>query len=411
MRHIAEFFNANPRKIGRAVGTSFLAVVALGFGLLLPHVAASQSSKPPIKVGLLSPETGFLSFYMGYLKPGLELALEEVGYKIGGRSIELIMEDTATDPNVALSKAKKLVERDKVDIMLGPTSSANCLAMLEYMRRAGTPWIVRNCSNDKLTQGNVAPNIFRPSYSDSQLLYPPGKYTATELGYKNVIVIGLNYAGGEFAAKAFGRGVEDAGGKMTSLILVTPGTADFAPYVTQLQNAIPKANAISLVLWGSDAIGFIKGIAEFGLKDKLPIVAYGGYAEPYLLSQPEVADAAVGLVTTNLYSTEIKSAENERFWKAYLAKTGNVPSDDGYVAYIGARVMVEALKKVNGNVEDRPALLKALAEIDFMGPAGRFRFDKSHNVIFDMYLQEIRKVGGKVKPVLLKVMQRDVRQP
>ena len=119
--------------------------------IFFPLVAFGQASRPPLKIGLLLPYTGFLAVVGQDATRGLELYLAKTGGKAGGREIQLLKEDTEAKPDVALTKTRKLLERDHADVLVGPVQSGEALAMRDYVHAQGVPLIVPIAGTRDLT--------------------------------------------------------------------------------------------------------------------------------------------------------------------------------------------------------------------------------------------------------------------
>jgi branched-chain amino acid transport system substrate-binding protein len=385
----------------RLVGVTLFALVML----LWPDPAGAQS---PIKIGVMVPLTGPLAGIGISAKAGIEVAFEEVRYQVGGREIKLVMEDSEGKPDVGLTKARRLIEQEKVDIVLGPVSSAVALAVRDYLVGKGVPWSLIFATAPQLTRDLAAPNLFRHSYSAEQPQYPSGAYVRTKLGYGRIAVVGLDYVAGRAEVRGFTEGYKAAGGQVVDEIYVQLGAADPAPFVTKVR---PEAiDALVLAgIWGGDAIRFIKGLTEFGLKGRVPVVAtVSAVAEGTML--PSMGKTALGIRSYGVYSAGIDSPENSRFVRAVRAKTNALASGDVYSGYIGARPIIEALKAVNGRIEDREGYMRALRALDIVGPAGPFKFDGKQNAVVNLYLFETREVDGELRNMVVDVIGRGVTQ-
>jgi branched-chain amino acid transport system substrate-binding protein len=132
---------------------------------------------------------------------------------------------------------------------------------------------------------------------------------------------------------------------------------------------------------------------ETGLKGRIPLMDIYGQStyEPNLA---QVGDQALGFFSSLHYSAAIKTPENERFVKAYRAKTGRIPADNGPDGYAGARAIAEAAKALGGKVEDGEKMVAALKQVKFPSPKGPIAIDQFGNVIQSMYVRKVEKVGA-----------------
>jgi branched-chain amino acid transport system substrate-binding protein len=381
-------------------------IALLGFaiaaaGLLVPPAAAQE--KRPIRIGVLDPYSGPLAAFGLLQRPALEFAIEEAGGQVAGRKIEVIYEDEENKPDVALTKVRRLVEQHKIDVLLGPVNSAVCFAVRDYVVKNNVPWLVTFCTSQELTSKYGAPNLFRVNQGTWQYSIPGGRYAVEKLGLKKGIIVGLDYVAGHAAIASFNEGYKAAGGEVVEQVLIPLGMTDAVPYVTKINSILAAKRADSVLIpavWSSDGIRLIKTMAEFGIMKQVPVYSMSGMVNEgaYL---PALGDAALGIKTYAPYVAGIENPQNRKFREALQAKTKKPIDEMSYAGYIRGRVLIEALRKVNGNVEDRAALIKALESTDFVGPAGRIVFDKNHDPVPNVYLTEVRRVDGQLRNVVL----------
>ena len=385
-----------------------LALLLTGLVVGLSPTTGAAQPKPPIKVGLLTSLTGPLASLGEYAKTSLELAFEEVGNQVGGRRLTVVIEDGEGKPDVGRTKVKKLIEQDKIDILLGPVSSAVALAIRDYVVSKGTPWLTTFATTPSLTRELAAPNLFRPAYSAEQPQYTMGVYFRQKLGYEKIAVVGLDYVAGRAEANAFMEGFKAAGGKAIQEIFLPLGAPDPAPFISKIKPEALDALA-GAAIWGNDAIRFVKGLDEYGIKGRLPIiVTNSAVSDGNLL--PSQGRSALGIKSYGVYANGLQTPENRRFVQAFLKKTGKAAGGDAYVGYIGVRAAIEALKNVDGKIEDTAGYLSALRKVEFVGPAGPFKFDKNQNAIVTVYLLEVRETGGELHNAIVEVVAQGVAQ-
>ena len=206
---------------------------------ILPLVMARPpafAAAGPVKIGVLFPATGPLTVVGQETIRGLELYLNKIGMKAGGREIVLIKEDSEGKPDVGLTKAKKLVERDGVHLILGPTNSAVGLAIRDYVDAQKMPLVVPQANTRILTApasagGRFSPWIIRRIETSDQGCYPMGGWMVKNTPYRKVIAMGADFAIGHHSAEAFMAGFKAAGGQAVKEIYPPLNTPDFAPYM------------------------------------------------------------------------------------------------------------------------------------------------------------------------------------
>ena len=372
-------------------GVLSLALVALV--LSSPSPVRAQA-KGPIKIGVLLPLTGVFTPNGREALDGFKMYIDEVESKVAGRTIELIVEDTEGKPDVGLTKARKLVERDQVQMLTGIVNTAVAIAVQGYVREKKIPLIISaDAGANALTMPGklLNPYVFRISQSAST----PGN-AAADWGYKNgwrkVVTVTADYAGGLEVTGGFARTFCQLGGRVFQELYPPLGNPDFAPYLAQVDRS---ADAVAIFLPGADGLRFGRQYNEYGLKGKLPLMDMYGQVT-FESNLPQLGEAALGVYSTIHYAAAVDTPENKRFVAAFKARTNRVPFDNGPDGYAGARAIVEAAKAVQGNVEDAERFMAALKKVDFESPKGRIRLDQYNNVIQNMYVRRVDRVGGEL---------------
>ncbi len=192
---------------------------------------------------------------------------------------------------------------------------------------------------------------------------------------------------------------KQVGGTVVNEVYAPLGTADWAPYLTRLRADLEKADVVVAIMWGADAIRFIKGYSEYGLKGMKPVLAHGSAVDEALL--PSVGDAALSMTNYLFYTPTLDTPENRRFRDLMRRIANKEPTNYHEMGYVTAKVATEAIRRLNGKVEDVPALLIELRKTRFEAPQGLFRFDDKQNVIFDLHIRRVEKVDGKLANVFV----------
>src|SRR5213083_3098560 len=193
-----------------------LTLLALASPLAVPPRAAAQGG--PIKIGMLAPLTGPFAATGKDMVNGTELYLDEVGRQMGGRKIELIVEDTEGNPATALTKARKLVEQDKVHLLTGGLLASTGYALHPLAEAQRIPTTYPVMSSDDLTQRKPAKWVVRTGWNSSQSMHVFGEWVAKTLKYKRIVTIGLDYAFGWESVGGFQRTFEESGGQIIQKI-------------------------------------------------------------------------------------------------------------------------------------------------------------------------------------------------
>ena len=358
---------------------------------LTPFVAAAADSAPPIKVGVLVPQTGPLTELGNDIKYGLTMAFDEVQWKIAGREVKMIIEDTEAKPNVALQKAKKLVESDRVDMLAGVVHSGVAMAVKGYVNEQKIPIIVTCAVADAITKDNPSKYLFRTGTTAEMEALPIAAYAYRELGSRKVYTFAQDYVTGHDQTDSFKGLFEKLGGKVIGEAFPPFGTTDFAPYLAKVKDV----DAVWAFEPGSDGIQFVKQYGEYGLKKKINHLL--GVSSTFKGYQIEVQkEAAVGGVYSTSWGISLNTPENQKFVKAYQKMGRAAPPDDVLEqAYIGGQVIIKGITGVKGNTKDVPRLLESLAKVKLVAPSGPFEFDSNRNSIRNIYISKVVMKEGK----------------
>lgn len=364
------------------------ATLAAGVALSGASIGAAE---PTIRIGVLSPNTGPYAAIGEDVRNGFQLYLDEVGAKAGGARLELVFEDSQAKPDVGLTKARKLVESDKVAFLSGVVSSSVAYALRDYVVEKNIPFVVSVSSADGLTQQLAAPNIFRTNSSGSQASHPFGKWLYDK-GYRRLILVATGYSAGFEQTGGIARTFTQAGGKIVQTLYPPLGTADFAPFLSSLK--VKDADAVAAVFAGSEAIKFVKQYDEYGLKATLPLVSSSMLTDDMILEAQ--GKSALGILSSSHYSARVKTPENEAFVEAYQKRFGRTPTFYSEGSYVAARAIGETIKALDGDVSDKARVSKTLAGVKFAAPRGAFRFDDYRSPVHDIYVFEVKRVDGKL---------------
>jgi branched-chain amino acid transport system substrate-binding protein len=365
--------------------TCFLFLLA-GILMVASYPLTAQSAEP-VKIGAILDITGHTTFIAPMLETGIKFRFDEAGWKAGGRPLELIIEDGASNLELTNSLAHKLVEKDKVNIMIGPLNHGFMIALEPYLAKN------KVCEIDVT---HMAPEIeakdewfFAPPGVAAQCGYYTGQY-ASELGYKTATILGADYVTGYQWTGAFAQGFEKNGGKVIGHAGWAPiGTVDYGPYLGSLK----KADVF--VAWTVPASTLVKQYYEFGLWKRMPFMLI--YTNTVLDADlAELGKAGVGLVGSALYAPEINTTENHKFVAAFQKKYNRDPCEWDVVGYDAASVAVAALDSVNGDTTPEK-LRDAIQKVKITLPTGPFSFSSSRYGIRPIYILKSGMVKDKAQ--------------
>lgn len=357
-------------------------------GSLFPSLVLAQAAK--LRVGLMLPYTGTFTALGVAITNGFKLAVEERGGKLGGRELEYFTVDDESNPAKAPENTNKLVQRDKVDVLVGSVHSGVALGMAKIVRETGVLWINPNAGADEVTGPLCAPNIFRTSFSNWQTTYALGK-VLKERGHKSAVFITWKYAAGEQMMAGFKEGFEKEGGKLAKELFLPFPQVEFQALLTEIANI--KPDAVVAFFAGGGAAKFLKDYQAAGLKGKIPLYGPGFLTDGVL---DAVGDAAEGVETTLHYADSLDLKKDKAFRLAY-AKTYKLQPDVYAVqGYDAGQLLAAGLDAAKGDIGNKVAVIKAMAAAKIDSPRGVFTMSAAHNPVQDMYL---RKVVGKENKV------------
>jgi branched-chain amino acid transport system substrate-binding protein len=365
-------------------------------------------AQAPIKIGVIQTYSGPLATPGTDASNGFTLFFEERGYRVAGRTIQLIKEDDAANPAQGMERARRLVERENVHLLSGITNSAVAYAMRDYVHGKEIPLVVMGAAGaDGITNDRSSPYVFRASFANAQFTAPFGPYACQKLGYKRIAIMASDFVTGYEQSKAFKDTYQKAGCKVVKEVFAPLGTVDFAPFLTQVPTG--EVDAVWAMFFGADAIGYVKQYDALGLKAKLPLVGSGGLPDERLL--PAMGRSGVGITTAMFYTATLDTPANKAFVQAYRAKYNTVTDATSASGYTAAMAIAAALEAVKGKIEDKRAFLAALRKVELENaPSGRFRFDEKQNVVFDMVVTKVEERDGTFLPTVIDKLAPNVGQ-
>jgi branched-chain amino acid transport system substrate-binding protein len=365
--------------------TSKLQKVLLGSCLAIGLGVTAPAGAEELKIGFIAPTTGIFAQIGKDMTDGFQLYLDEHGGKLGGMDVKFIVEDNQGKPDTAVTKAKKLVLQDHVNMFIGGLLASTGYALAPVSTQEKTLYISSISSADDLTQRQLDkyPYFIRTSWSSSLPEQPLGQW-ACDQGYKKVVTIGADYAFGYESVGGFQKVFEDCGGKVIQKIWPPLGTKDFGPYIPNIK---ADADAIFSLMVGPMALQFPKQLRGAGIKK--PIVGGGTSYDEFVL--PFMGDEVIGDVSALHYSAAINTPKNEAFVKAYRAKYGKVPSYYSENNYTTALWIDETIKKAGGKWPGAEQFIKIMQGIKVDAPRGPVELDDMRNPIENVYIKKVEK--------------------
>ena len=377
----------------------FLAGTAATAGaavLSMPSIAQNA----PLKIGLLTVKTGPLAAGGIHFEEGITSFLKDKNFTVSGRKIDLIVADTGGNPAGAKNKAQEVVERDKVNIVLGPFAAFELLATVDYLAQAKTPTLAFAGAED-VTQRKGNSYLTRTSYTSAQCLYPLADYVSKEMKLKRAATIGDDFAFGYEQVGGFQRVLEEQGGHLVRKLWSPLNTADYAPYVVQ----IPECDVVCEVLAGSNPLKFTNQARGLGVKQ--PLVGGATVADDTIIAAHD--ESAVGLINTNPYSLDHDSEANRRFIAAMRKNYGADVRIGHYAAcfYANGQIIEAALAMTGGRSDNPDQFVKAVRAVELADtPRGPLSFDDHGNAVIDVYVRRAEKRDSKMVNKTLKTYRK-----
>src|SRR5437899_467720 len=375
----------------RAMGTKVVVVVSMVL-IAIAGAGSAWAQKGPIKIGVIAPMSGGAAEIGKDMTNGIAMWLDDNNQPIAGRKVEVIVEDSQGQPNIALTKLQKLVESDRVHVLVGEVFAHIGYAMAPKVEEYRIPMLYPVIAADDLTQRKPAKWVVRTGWASSQPSHPFGEYAAKTLGYKKIAVIGIDYAFGWEVVGGFQKTFEENGGQIVQKLWAPLNTTDFAPYLSQIKR---DADAVFALMVSISASRFPKQYQDAGLKAKLPLIGGGTTFDEFVL--PSLGDEAIGGMSPLIYSAALDTPINKKFVTEYRKKYGKVPSYFSETCYTSTRWINEAARAIGGDVESRDKFLEALRKVEIPdAPRGPVKLDSYGNPVQNIYIRKVEKKDGEL---------------
>lgn len=368
-----------------------------------PATEAPEATEPPaprvVRIGVLNPTSGGLALFGELANSGINLYFDN--HEIPGVQVELVFADTAGDPQQALDQARRLVQQENVDFLMGLVNSAVAVPLAQFADEEQVPLLIHIAGARVVTGEGRSPYVFRTAMANGQQDRPLGWYTATQLGLTRAATFAWDFLVGEERTAAFVDTFTAAGGEVVAQQKPPLGTADYGPFLSQVNPA--DIDVIYAFFAGPGAVTFMQQLQEFGFTPGIQVVASGYFTAGVLEAMGETA---LGLVQSAQYVPVLDTPENQEFLALYDAQIGGEPGVYVEEGYLGAMVAARAIEAVGGDLSDKQAFLDALAGLEFNGPAGPFRFDERGQSVRSAYITRVVEApGGGVAHEVIDVIE------
>jgi branched-chain amino acid transport system substrate-binding protein len=371
-------------------------------------LSGSASAADKIKIGFFSTLEGPYTALGEDGQRGFDLAVMQHHNKAGGKDLEIIRGSSDASPDSALRAAKKLVEQDKVDILIAPLSGSEGIALRDYAKTQPQITVINGCSGAlETTYVTPAPNFFRFNIDGAQMHKGLGQYIYNVKHYKKIATIGEDYS--FVYTQVFGLALDycPLGGQITKRIWVPLGTKDFGSVISSLPDDV---DAIYLGLGGADALNFLNQYQQAGGNAKL----FGGTImidQTILSSKGKAKEALIGTASASSFGDTSDDPKWQAFVKAYKdswppEKRFPSPSLCAVHYYDETDAALLALDKVNGDLSDgHKKFREALATLMLDAPNGQIKLDENRQAIGTTFVTEVvRDSNGDLVSKVVQVV-------
>jgi branched-chain amino acid transport system substrate-binding protein len=370
------------------------------FGLTTALSAAFACTAPlamaqePLKIGVVSVLSGPQAALGQQLRDGFQLAVKDLGGKMGGRPVELIIVDDELKPDVAATKVRALIERDKVDFVVGPIFSNILAAIHKPVTEANTILISPNAGPSTFAGKACNENFFVTSYQNDQPHEVLGKY-AQDKGFKRAYIMAPNYQAGKDSLAGFKRHFK---GEVVDEVYTQLGQLDFSAELARI--AAAKPDVLFTFMPGGMGVNLVRQYRQAGLAERIPFLSAFTVDESTL---PAQQDAALGMFSGMSWAPNMDNPQSKTFVAAYEAAYSTVPGSYAMQAYDAGLLINSALNATKGNTADKAALRTALKKADFTSLRGKFRFNTNQYPIQDYYVvKAAKRVDGKFQTEIVE---------
>jgi branched-chain amino acid transport system substrate-binding protein len=387
-----------------------IAKKALAAAAVLSLASPAVAQDGPIKMGALATLEGAFTVMGEDSLRGVRMALEEFDYSAGGREIELITGSSDASPDSAIRAARKLVEQDGVDILVGPLSGSEGLAVKDYAKtQPETTFVNGSSAAQDTTLRNPAENFFRFSTEGAQWMAGLGEYVYEEKGYRSVAVLAEDYSFPYTQVFGFLEPFCRLGGEapLDARFWVPIGNKDYSSVIAALPDDV---DAIFVALGGADAVNFLTQYEQAG--GQLPLIGGSITVDQTVLgSKGRTREFVKGTPSAG----PISDTWDDPDWNAFVQRYKESfpdgfgsPSLFAHAYYINTKAVLLALEEVGGDLSDGQAKLReALSNLEFDTPTGMVHLDERRQAVADIFLTEVVEgpEGGLVNKTVKVIPQ------
>lgn len=359
--------------------------------VLLAAAALSQpalAQSGPIKIGVVTPLSGTYTPIGQQVRWGLELAAKEINAAggVAGRQLALIFEDEEANPAVAVQKAEKLFQVEKVDFLTGTVNSGSTLAVAQLAERNDKLAATTVSFADSITADKCSPNMFRVNARAEQQSVALAAWLEKEKPKSKVFYLGPDYEMGRSTVAAFKANAEKSGAQSTGEIFAPLDAKDYTQYFGQIRAARPQVVYTSVA--GNDTVRLLTQLQDFGLLSNLTVVGASGTVTSQNIGA--IGAAAEGFATGVGYSPQIDTPTNKRFVEAFRAASKADPDLYGADSYGLLFAYMAAVEKAGSTETGK--VREALRGLSWQTPQGEKTIRAGdHQAMQPMYVVRVNK--------------------
>ncbi|WP_341878408.1 ABC transporter substrate-binding protein (plasmid) [Aminobacter sp. P9b] len=350
-------------------------IIAAGiFGLSLATSGLAYAE--PVKIGVITTLSGGGAGLGVDMRDAFALAMKQSGNK----DVELVIEDDAQKPEIAVQLAEKMIQSDKVDLLTGIIWSNLAMAVVPNAVAQDVIYLSPNAGPSALAGAKCSPNYFNVAYQNDNFHEAMGQYANKD--YKKTFILAPNYPAGKDSLTGFKRYYK---GELAGETYTQVGQTDYAAEIAQIRDS--GADSVFFFLPGGMGISFMKQYAQSGVN--IPVMGPGFSFDQDIL--PAVGDAALGVKNSASWSKDLDNEANKAFVEAFQAEYKRLPSVYAAQSWDTANLILSALGKAS--VKDKDAFRAALKAADFKSVRGEFTFNTNNHPVQNIYVREVVKEG------------------
>lgn len=374
---------------------------AIAAALIGAASVASAQGRDPIRIGFLSTQSGGpVAGLSTEMRQGWELALKQLGSRLGGAPVEVFYADDANNPGMAKQSYERLVKQNKIDVLTGVVTTPVIFSLAPVVAQDNVVFVNSNVTERSLGGAKCSPFFFTTGWHVDGINESMGRVLKAE-GKKKVFVMGGQWPAGREHIAGFKRGYADP---VAGEVYFKMGQLDFSAEIAQMRAAAP--DAIYVFAFGPHSVNFMKQYAQAGLKN-IPLYGPAPLADEGTI--PPTGEASMSVVTSGHWNDDLTNDMNKKFVAAYQAEYKKDPTMFSEQGYTTALMLDAAIKAAGGNFKDRAVLRKALLSTKIEAPRGPLSLAADGSPVHNVYLRRVGKsAAGEITNLTVRTIGSNV---